>query len=57
MPLFDLACSNCNVVIFDRMHKSTDEVVCPNCNHPLAKLVSKSNFKLKGGGWAEDGYK
>jgi len=57
MPLFDLSCNNCTVKIYDRLLKSTDEVVCPNCNHTMNRMVSKSNFELKGKCWEKDGYK
>lgn len=29
---------------------------CPDCSGPVKKLVSKSSFQLKGGGWYADGY-
>jgi len=29
---------------------------CPDCAGPVNKLVSKSSFQLKGGGWYADGY-
>jgi len=57
MPLFDLSCNNCTVKIYDRLLKSADEVVCPNCNHTMNRMVSKSNFELKGKCWEKDGYK
>ena len=29
---------------------------CPDCSGQVKKLVSKSSFQLKGGGWYADGY-
>jgi hypothetical protein len=30
--------------------------VCPDCSGPVKKLMSRSSFQLKGGGWYSDGY-
>jgi len=33
-----------------------ESVKCPKCGRPMKRMISKSSFLLKGGGWASDGY-
>jgi len=59
MPIYEYKCTNCGYK-FDELQKITDEplCVCPKCQQPhLEKLVSASNFHLKGGGWYKTDYK
>ena len=61
MPLFEYRCPKCNTE-FERLLKHSerdDAQACPNeaCDEKQAKkLISRSSFSLKGGGWADDGY-
>lgn len=53
MPNYDFECQKCNE-IFEISRKITDEtdVKCPKCGSPDSKkLISKTNFVLKGPGW------
>ncbi|UCH79663.1 MAG: zinc ribbon domain-containing protein [Nitrospiraceae bacterium] len=57
MPIYEYYCPNCLKVhelwqsIYD-----TDARACPECSELMQKLISKTSFQLKGGGWYEDGY-
>lgn len=54
MPLFDFVCDVCRKEE-ERLQKQTDP--SPECHgHPMRKKIGASNFALKGGGWAKDGY-
>jgi putative FmdB family regulatory protein len=45
---------------FEYLHIGSDDKPplkhCPECDSPLEKLVSRTNFELKGRGWYADGY-
>lgn len=49
MPIFDYSCNDCNK-IWEEFKKSQDNPeFCPNCkSENIKKLISKSNFQLKG---------
>ena len=66
MPIYEYRCQYCGFS-FELMQKINDE--SPKCKNILIsgsieqlcgarcdKLVSKSSFSLKGGGWYKDGY-
>jgi len=57
MPVYEYECPKCEKV-FEVQQKMTDEPLstCPECNGPVKKLISRSAFHLKGGGWYADGY-
>ncbi len=58
MALYDYHCSVCNKT-FEINHniKESSRTKCPNCKkETLERLISKSNFILKGNGWYKDGY-
>jgi len=61
MPMYEYRCPKCGHE-FERLLKHSerdDPQPCPNekCGEKQAKkLISRSSFSLKGGGWADDGY-
>lgn len=61
MPLFEFKCKDnkCGHS-FEKLTKHNEiEAVppCPDCEGKnVVKVISKTSFSLKGGGWAEDGY-
>ena len=57
MPIYEYQCQNCSAVheLWQSMYDS-DARKCPECSKPMYKLISRSSFQLKGGGWYEDGY-
>ncbi len=59
MPIYEYSCEKCGeeVEYIQRLHDKPF-TICPKCGQPtLTKKVSVTNFALKGGGWAKDGYK
>jgi putative FmdB family regulatory protein len=56
MPLFDYECIQCGntLEIIQKIGESNPE--CPECRGETRRLISKSSFRLKGEGWASDGY-
>ncbi len=52
MPIYEYRCDECNHQ-FDVFQKITEDPVsqCPECGGPVHKLVSRTTFVLKGGGW------
>ncbi len=53
MPIYQYSCTNCGHNI-EALQKITDEpiTICPNCGkETMSKLISLSNFQLKGDGW------
>jgi len=58
MPTYDYQCQKCGFE-FERVQRITEDPIklCPECKSRQAKrLLSASNFILKGGGWYADGY-
>lgn len=56
--LYDYKCKNCEEE-FEIEHSIKDDpkTVCPSCGEEtLVRLISASNFILKGNGWYRDGY-
>lgn len=47
MPIFDFWCESCNETI-EIFCKADFEAHCEKCGHPLAKMITKSHFKLDG---------
>jgi len=59
MPIYEYTCDQCGNTT-EQMQKVSDPApeTCPSCGakHSLSKLVSRSSFQLKGGGWYADLY-
>jgi putative FmdB family regulatory protein len=59
MPLYEYQCQKCNK-ISEFLLKISDPHPdsCPACSHPtMKKLLSRTNFVLKGTGWYETDFK
>ncbi len=58
MPIYEYKCSNCDRE-FEVVQKITDEPlqVCKYCSGKLQRLISLTNFQLKGRGWYATDYK
>ena len=67
MPMYEYKCKDCGAVIetiakVDDPAPTCTESICATsgkprpCGGETQKLISKSDFHLKGGGWAVDGY-
>ena len=58
MPIYEFECKKCHK-IFEYVEKSInfDDHYCPICHEKLKKVISLSNFKLKGDGWYATDYK
>ena len=58
MPKYEYACGQCGAELEIEQRISEDALTtCPKCNaESLERLISRSNFALKGGGWYADGY-
>jgi putative FmdB family regulatory protein len=58
MPTYEYHCKKCDTD-FEKEQGMDDPRVktCPTCkSRRVDKLVSKTSFSLKGGGWASEGY-
>src|SRR5262249_12540454 len=59
MPIYEYECSQCHQVS-DALQKVNDPApeTCPRCGaqHTLSRLLSRTSFVLKGGGWYADLY-
>jgi len=53
MPIFEYICKSCGESI---EVWGNDEPLCPKCKNKMEKIISKSTFILKGGGWYSEGY-
>ena len=56
MPLHDYECITCGHT-FEEIRKATESnPECPECRGETRKQISRSSFRLKGGGWGDTGY-
>lgn len=57
MPIYEYSCLDCKQ-IFEDWQKDYEErdIPCPVCNGQASRLISSTNFVLKGGGWYASGY-
>ena len=57
MPVYEYRCTSCNQ-IFEYQQRMADaaKTVCEACSGPLERLISRSAFQFKGGGWYKDLY-
>ncbi len=58
MPIYEYLCEKCEHE-FEREQRITDPPVktCPKCrSRKVTKLISRTSFVLKGGGWYNDLY-
>jgi putative FmdB family regulatory protein len=58
MPIYEYRCPDCGHE-FDALQKVSDAPLtdCPSCaGTGLKKLISRTSFALKGGGWYKDHY-
>jgi putative FmdB family regulatory protein len=57
MPIYEYQCRSCGHR-FEQMQKVSDAPLrkCPECSGRLEKLISRTAFLLKGGGWYAHGY-
>ncbi|MFA6284636.1 MAG: zinc ribbon domain-containing protein [Desulfurivibrionaceae bacterium] len=57
MPIYEYQCEACQDIIEAQQSLSDKPLTtCPACEGTLKKLISRSSFQLKGGGWYSDGY-
>jgi putative FmdB family regulatory protein len=57
MPLYEYRCKSCGHM-FEVLQKFSDRTLrtCKLCHGQLEKLISRTSFQLKGGGWYDQGY-
>lgn len=57
MPIYEYRCQDCGND-FEYMQRMSDDPksVCETCGGSLERLISRSAFHLKGGGWYKDLY-
>ena len=57
MPIYEYRCKDCGKE-FEVIQQFGDRQLrtCRECSGKLEKLISRTAFQLKGGGWYDDGY-
>jgi len=57
MPIYEYRCPKCGEVV-EIMHSMSDDSTrkCEHCGADLERLISRTSFTLKGGGWYKDLY-
>jgi putative FmdB family regulatory protein len=57
MPMYEYRCDSCGM-IFEARQKFSDPPLesCQSCGGSVQKLISRTGFALKGGGWYQQGY-
>ncbi len=58
MPIYEYRCPDCGHE-FEQLQRMSDDPIkdCPECSESgVKKLISRTSFVLKGGGWYKDHY-
>jgi putative FmdB family regulatory protein len=57
MPIYEYGCKSCGKVV-EVIQQFSDRPLrkCRTCSGRLEKLISRTAFQLKGGGWYAQGY-
>jgi putative FmdB family regulatory protein len=57
MPIYEYRCRECGHQ-FETIQRVGARALrkCPECSGRLEKLISRTSFQLKGGGWYAQGY-
>jgi len=57
MPIYEYRCRSCGQTI-EAMQRMSDRPLrkCRKCSGKLEKIISRTSFALKGGGWYAEGY-
>ena len=55
MPIYLFECT-CGNTFEELVLRGTEKSICPKCKRDARKILSRSNFILKGGGWGNTGY-
>jgi putative FmdB family regulatory protein len=57
MPIYEYRCTSCGHTL-EVIQRFNDKPLkkCTECSGALEKLISRSAFQLKGGGWYNEGY-
>ena len=57
MPIYEFQCSRCGKTE-ERIVLQWDKsiMICPYCGEQMYRIMSITNFSLRGGGWSGDGY-
>ena len=57
MPIYNYKCFSCDNVVEIWKGINNDNVeLCPKCQAKMDRIIAKSSFILKGGGWYSEGY-
>lgn len=57
MPVYEYQCKACNKDFeYQQRMSDPDKTVCESCGGELERLISRTAFALKGGGWYKDLY-
>lgn len=56
MPTYEYECKKCGVFDVEQSIKDDALKRCPKCRCKVERLISASNFSLRGGGWYSDAY-
>ena len=58
MPRYDYDCETCEICVeISKSYKDVDrEEKCDKCGSIMKRLISKSNFALRGDGWHSKDY-
>lgn len=56
MPMYEYVCKECKKVVEELKNYDDPPPKCEKCKKEMKRLISKTSFILKGGGWYKDGY-
>jgi putative FmdB family regulatory protein len=56
MPTYEYGCATCGTYEVEQRITEAPLQACPSCGAATQRLISRTSFALRGGGWHSDGY-
>jgi putative FmdB family regulatory protein len=56
MPTYEYSCKSCGTYDVEQRITAPALPRCEKCGGEVKRLISRSSFALRGGGWYADGY-
>ena len=58
MPIREYQCEECETILerIENIDELQEPMTCDKCEIQMERIISKTTFILKGGGWEKDGY-
>ena len=56
MPMYEYVCKECKTEKEELQNYNDPAPKCEKCKKEMKRIISRTDFHLKGSGWYKDGY-